>query len=214
MSFEREAASISTYEPTIIPGLLQVPEYTRAVCLAGNDSFDDGTVDVIVRNRMQRQECCRRPDGPAIHVLVDEAACRRPVGGVEVTSRQLRAMARAASEANLTIQLVPLAAGGHPGIEGPFLLMNLGSDGELLYTEDRCAVAFFGETVHVEGAKHAFRRLCDLALSVDDSRDLFVSIADELIRDSGGADRDRGAAQLVQEQPQQLQAELRRGRLR
>lgn len=96
----------------------------------------------------------------------------------------------------------PAAVGGHTGLEGAFQLFDLGQGSELLYTEDRCSVAFFEQEQHIAPARQAFRRLCEVACSPQDSLDLITSIADELARDCGEAGRGDGASQVAEEQPQ------------
>lgn len=212
MKFERQAVALKNYQTLIIPGLLQVPEYTRAYCVGANAKLDEVDPDQVINYRMRRQQDCRRPGGPQLHVIVDEAVCRRRIGGPEVMLLQLRYLVQAAHSSNLTLQVIPASVASHPGLEGSFMLLELGDGSELLYTEDRCSVAFLEEEQHVAPAKHAFRRLRELACTPEDSIDLIASIADELADDCG--DVDHGRTQLAEEQSQRFEVGLRGGGVR
>jgi len=202
IQFERQAVAVKNYQLSVLPGLLQTPEYVRALVKGIDPDLAERDVETIIGYRMKRQQDCRGPGGPSIHVIVDENACRRPVGGRGVMVPQLHHMAQAARGRHFTLQVVPTAAGGHAGLEGAFQLLDLGRGSELLYTEDRGSVAFFEEEQHVAPARHAFRRLCEVACSPQDSLDLITSIADELARDRGEAGRGDGASRVAEEQPQ------------
>lgn len=212
MRFEREAVDVKNYESSVIPGLLQVPEYTRSYCLGVDPNTPESHVEKIINYRMRRQQDCRKPGGPPLHVIFDEAACRRLVGGPEVMGLQLRYLAHAAKSPNLTVQVIPPGVGSHPGLEGSFMLLDLGQTGELLYTEDRCSVAFLEQAHHILAARKSFRRLCELACSPEDSLGLIMSIADEFSTDDG--ERGHGTPPLAQEQSQHHEDQLRGGGVR
>lgn len=199
MRFERDAVAMKNYESSVVPGLLQMPEYARAYCFGASRKITECDAERIVNYRMQRQQDCRRPGGPPLHVVLDEAACRRLVGGPEVMCLQLRYLVHAAKSTNLTMQVLPAAVGSHPGLEGSFMLLDLGKAGDLLYTEDRCSVAFLEEEHHVVSAKEDFKRLCELACTPEDSLDLITSIADELVDHYGEVAHGLGTSRLAEE---------------
>lgn len=214
MIFEREATVLRNYELSVIPGLLQVPEYTRALCRGANENLTDDDVEKIIKYRTMRQQDWRRTDGPPLHVIVDEGACRRALGGNEVLCDQLRHVVEEASTSKLTVQVVPASVASHPGLDGSFMLLDLGLSGDLLYTEIRGSAAFLEDPAQVMRAKQAFWRLCALACSPDDSLNLVTSIIDEVLCDLGGPGGERATPQLAQEQPQQRDVQLRRSGVR
>lgn len=178
--FEQEATVISNYELAVIPGLLQTAEYVRACVTAANEDLSAADLDMYVEHRMARQANWRRPDGPPLHVVMDENACRRPVGGAEVMCAQLRHIVQVARQSKLTVQILPENVGAHPGVEGSFMLLDFDELPELAYIEHRCSGSFLEATEHVAGMKKVFRRLRQLALPPEDSVDLIASIADEM----------------------------------
>lgn len=178
--FEREATAIRNYELAIVPGLLQTPEYARAFMKGANEDLSSEELEMQVEHRMNRQTSWRRPEGPPLHVIMDEDACRRLVGSAEIMYWQLRHLVEVARQSKLTMQVVSSTAGAHPGMEGPFMLLEFAEQPALVYIEDRCSEAFLESQAHVSDTKRVFRRLRELAMGPEDSVDLIASIADEM----------------------------------
>ena len=178
--FEREATGIRNYELAIVPGLLQTPEYVRAFSAAANEELTVGEIETLVEIRVQRQGQWRRPDGPSLHVIVEEAVLRRPVGTPELMYQQLRHIVQVARQSKLTVQVIPSTVGAHPGLDGPFMVLEFDGQPGLAYIDNRCSGAFVEETEYVAAAQQAFWRLRKLALTSEDSVDLIASIADEV----------------------------------
>jgi transcriptional regulator with XRE-family HTH domain len=122
---ESDATEIRQYHPTIIPGLLQVEGYIRALSAATN--FPENPPDVLearveVRQLRQRH-VLERDDPPKYVVLLDESALRRPVGGPAVMRQQLDHLIKIAGRDTVTMVVVPLSAGPHLGVFGGYALM-------------------------------------------------------------------------------------------
>ncbi len=124
IGFEAGAMQVDTYAGLVIPGLLQIADYARAVIHAGRPDLPADEVEQRVRVRVQRQE--RLNGGLKLWAVLDEAVLRRPIGGAEVMARQLERLAEASQIAGVTIQVVPLEAGAHPGMVGEFTIFRFG----------------------------------------------------------------------------------------
>lgn len=122
VSLEGEAGLIRAYEPHCIPGLVQTPEYARALLRAGFPNAEPDELGRRVELRMQRQQLLHREDAPRLWIVLEEQALRRPVGGPEVMRAQIDRLIEAAAEPRVTLQIMPLSAGPHPGMFGPFQL--------------------------------------------------------------------------------------------
>lgn len=72
---------------------------------------------------VRRTALLERTDPPEIHVILDEAAVRRHVGGAEAMRQQLAALIEASKRPNITLQVLPFEAGGHAGVEGEFVVL-------------------------------------------------------------------------------------------
>src|ERR1700676_486061 len=120
-----EAASlIRGYDPHSVPRLPHTPGYPRATVQTG---FPDAAEDEVARRvdlRLARQHILTRPDPPRLWLVIDESVVTRPVAntGPEVMREQVDKLIEAAGRPNITLQVLPLAAGLHPAVYGPFRL--------------------------------------------------------------------------------------------
>lgn len=120
LGFETAAEQIHSYHSELLPGLLQVPDYTRGI--ADDAPADD--VDRIIQIRSTRQERLTDASSPLqLRAVLSEAALRRQVGGREVMLRQLSHLIEMTELPNITIQVLPLKVGYHPAMAGSFSLL-------------------------------------------------------------------------------------------
>lgn len=124
VGFEAEASRISSYEPLVIPGLLQTREYaevhTRAAALPGQQQ----DIERAVSARMERQEILDREQPPELWMIIDEAALRRLEATPEVMRGQIRKLLEAAERDALTIQVLPLGKSLLTGLVSPFVILD------------------------------------------------------------------------------------------
>ncbi|MFY1636415.1 helix-turn-helix domain-containing protein [Solwaraspora sp. WMMB335] len=186
LGYESSASRIRQFEPLLIPGLLQTEEYARAIIRAYSPpSRSDRDIERILQARMERQELLSREDPPEIFCLMDEAAVRRVVGKSGVMVRQLEKLKRLNELPNLHIQIVRFEAGEHPGMQGPFAILDFPdpADDDLVYLESPSAQALSGEDAAVYVEK--FFQIEDLATP----KARLNGVMDELIADMGRAQR-------------------------
>lgn len=171
-ALEHSAKRIRTLETTLIPGLLQTPDYARAVITAARPGEEPESIDRRVQARMARQDAVFvRQNPPDVHVILDEVALHRPVGGIDVMEAQISALWTASMRPNVTLQILALEAGAHVGMEGPFVILNFDTPAypEVGFTEGP------GGGLYLEGAADLARlsltwgRLATTALSPEDS---------------------------------------------
>ncbi|TQM33319.1 helix-turn-helix domain-containing protein [Nocardia bhagyanarayanae] len=120
LGLEQAANKIRTYEAHLVPGLLQTPEYARAVLALG---YDDADTDRRVAVRQRRQEILHRTDPPIVWAVIDEAALHRPVGGPQVHREQMEHLIALAALPNVTIQVLPYSAGEHAAAGSSFSIL-------------------------------------------------------------------------------------------
>lgn len=123
IGLEQAASSIRTYEAQFVPGLLQTADYARSIVMLGHGDAPEGDTDRRVAMRMRRQDIITRPTAPVVWAVVDESALRRPVGGAAVQRAQIRHLLDIAELSNITIQVLPHAAGGHAAAGGSFSIL-------------------------------------------------------------------------------------------
>jgi transcriptional regulator with XRE-family HTH domain len=133
---ERGATSIRSWEPLVVPGLLQTEDYARALIAAWQPGDGREAVEQQVTVRMERQQLLERDDPPLMWTIISEAALVNPVGGPKVLADQLgRLLDMAADHPKIIVQVVPLSAGAHPGLEGPLVLVTRRGEPDAAYLE-------------------------------------------------------------------------------
>lgn len=145
IGLEEAAERLSWYESELVPGLFQTPDYARALIKRSNPERDDAEVERRVHVRVTRQALLTRVTAPPIvDVALNEAILRRPVGGTKVMAEQLEHLVHLNELENISIRVVPYAAGLHEGLmSGPFVTLRFPANGDSSYGEP--------PTVYVEG---------------------------------------------------------------
>jgi Domain of unknown function (DUF5753)/Helix-turn-helix domain len=177
---EAEAERIRTWQPLLIPGLLQTEEYAWAVIQAGRAASPDDAQRRVMA-RMARRTLLNRPDGPQLDAIVDEAALRRPVGGPETMREQLRELLR--PRPNVSVRVVPFQAGVHPGLEGGFVLLDFPADTTFpteIYAESIAGDLYPESADQIARISLAYERIGQVALDADGSAVLIRRIIEEL----------------------------------
>ncbi|MDA0563645.1 helix-turn-helix domain-containing protein [Streptomonospora sp. S1-112] len=124
--FEAEASNLRTYEAQVIPGLLQIPEYTEAI-FHGARYANQEEVKRQVDARMARRDILTRFDPVHLRAVIDEAAFHRLIGGKEVMLQQLRYLLHMAQMPHIDVQVLPFSKGAHAGLTAPFVIMSFPS---------------------------------------------------------------------------------------
>ncbi|WP_105970134.1 helix-turn-helix domain-containing protein [Streptomyces geranii] len=139
VSLEGSARLIRSYEPHFVPGLLQTPDYARAVMEAGTIGHTGPeAVERHVSLRMARQKLLTREHPPHLWVIIDETVLRRPVSiRGEVMREQLDRLLDASESGHVTIQVAEFRDGPHPGTSAPFELFRFAEPElpDMVYTE-------------------------------------------------------------------------------
>ncbi|GIH12386.1 helix-turn-helix domain-containing protein [Rugosimonospora africana] len=169
VGLEAEASVMRTYEAESVPGLMQTEAYARAMFLL---TVGDVDIDRKVAARIQRQEILRHQETPvALSAVLNEAVLMRPVGGPDVMSEQLEQLADLAKLPNVTIQVLPMAAGGHPAMTTPYVILSFkdAPAESIVYLENLTNGQALEEPEHVGGYTMVHEKLCSMALGPDDS---------------------------------------------
>ena len=139
IEYESAAHVSRHYEDLVFPGLLQTTDYMRASTHQLAPGMPSDQVDAVVEVRVKRQEeLLKRAEPPQLYFVLDEAVVRRVVGGTDVMRGQLEHLIKASDMPNVTVEVVPFAAGLVPGLQTPFVIHEFldDADEELLYLEN------------------------------------------------------------------------------
>ena len=135
----REAAAVHLYQahPTIVPGLLQTEGYARAIVAeVALGPLSDQQLEDLVALRLRRQrEVLSGTVPPALDVAVDEAALRRLVGGGATMTAQLERLIELSQQPQISLAVLPYAAGGHVALQGGFHLMEFADRPSVVFLE-------------------------------------------------------------------------------
>jgi hypothetical protein len=179
LDVETEAAVIRELALLTIPGLLQIEAYMRALFEAHHRQLSTEKLANDVTVRTIRQQRLTDPDNPLrLHALIDEAALRKMVGGLEVMRRQLRHLLAMAALPNVTVQVLPTDLGAYDAMSGSFTLLSFPDPDDL----DVLYVPYVTGAVHVENqaelkeSRLSFDRLAVKALSPTESAALIGRI--------------------------------------
>lgn len=133
---ETSAIRIHEWEMRAVPGLLQTEDYARAVIRAGKPRASTAAVDDTVSNRMARQAAIfHRDDRPMLWHVLHEGVLRHLIGSAEVMGEQLEHLAELSQEPGIVVQVLPFAAGDHPGTDGPISVYEFNGAPSVAYTE-------------------------------------------------------------------------------
>ncbi|GHH70699.1 transcriptional regulator [Streptomyces sulfonofaciens] len=172
---EAKATYISTYQTQVVYGLLQTPEYARAVLGAPSPK----NLDELVEARMERQQILLRESPPLIWVVLDEAVLHRVIGSRETMRRQLDRLLSFDGQRAVQIQVLPFEAGQHPGLTGSFNLLRFEEDHDIVYTDDFYSGHMTANPEAVMEGWLRYSRLQAAALSVEDSAALISRVMEE-----------------------------------
>ncbi|MFF7123555.1 Scr1 family TA system antitoxin-like transcriptional regulator [Streptomyces sp. NPDC008240] len=176
---EAVATAIRQYAPLLIPGLLQVPAYARAVCRAYQPTAPEEEIDRLVTARIERARILDNPTEPLLWAVVDEAALRRVTGGREVMTEALHHIADLARRGRAIVQVLPFGAGAHAAMEGSIKLMDFGDAPPLVYFEGVGTGRLEDDPALVRHQRFTYELLTACALSPQNSLALIETMAQD-----------------------------------
>ncbi|MCN9244833.1 helix-turn-helix transcriptional regulator [Streptomyces sp. RY43-2] len=122
---EEEAAEICAYDNCVVNGLLQTPEYARALYGMRRPPFSEEELERLVAARLARQEIFDGKPAPVFSFVQEEVALRRPLGGRMVMRKQLEHLLEVGQRRNVEIQVMPTEREDHAGLAGSLQLLRL-----------------------------------------------------------------------------------------
>jgi len=178
IGLERNARAILSSHNLAVTGLLQTPDYARALLskVRVDGTFGSDEIERRVRVRQLRQDLLDGSEAPHIHVVLDESVLVRPVGSASVMARQVEFLALAAKKPNVRIQVIPFSAGAHPGLDGRFVVLELASTAvpDVVYIEGLLGELFLDRPADVARYKDIFDYLSTRVALDDDASQAFL----------------------------------------
>ena len=178
---EQAASLIRCFEVQRVPHLLQTPDYARASLRLAHSGAGGAELDRRVKLRMTRQRILRRRPAAQLWAVIDEAALRRPVGGIGTMRAQLRHLIDICRLPQVTVQVMPFLAGGHAAEAGPVTILRLpgGRLPDMVYLEQRVTALYPDKPTEIECYWDVMNRLVVEAESPEETPTILHRILQE-----------------------------------
>jgi transcriptional regulator with XRE-family HTH domain len=176
---EQQATALRTWQPILVPGLLQTRDYARALFQAWQLAASSDDLDTLVGGRIERQAILDRADPPELLAVLDEAVLHRRVGSAKIMGDQLGHLGEMSCRPAVTIQIVPAEVGTHAGLLGGFFVGSFDDTPVIVYAETAVEGITIDKPALVSKAAQAFERLRSEALPRGASRDLIRRVAEQ-----------------------------------
>jgi transcriptional regulator with XRE-family HTH domain len=180
---EAEAASVRTLEQTVVPGLLQTPDYTKSVDIPANRFIPTRQdAERAASSRLRRQERLYDDDPLTLLVLMDEAVIRRTIGGTVVMREQLRHLLDIGELPTVAIRVIPFGAGEYGVMTGSVTILGFAEPDEpdQVYLESPSSGQLVDNADDVRKFVDVFEETVALALPIEESAALIRAEADAL----------------------------------
>ncbi|MFD5795086.1 helix-turn-helix domain-containing protein [Streptomyces diastatochromogenes] len=174
VGLEGAASLVRVYEVQFVHGLLQTEEYARAVVQRGMKGASAADVERRVALRLERQKHLLDEKAPEFHIVLDEAALRRPYGDRDVMRRQFQHLIQVSERPNVRLQIMPFGFGGHSGESGAFTILSFPESdlSDVVYMEQLTSALYLDKREDVAQYEQALKELQQDSPGPSESRDL------------------------------------------
>ncbi|MGI5339345.1 helix-turn-helix domain-containing protein [Streptomyces sp. CA-181903] len=170
---ELEASSVScrSFQWLYVPGLLQTPDYVRALIEGGESDADPALREKYIEFRLRRQDAVLSGT-LRFHAVVHETALRLQFVPPHVMRDQIEHLVRMARLPQIRIQLLPFKTGVYPPSSNtPFLVFQAAvPELDTVYIEQPASSPFISDQQHLRGFSKSFEDLQAIALPPIDPR--------------------------------------------
>ncbi|BCK58900.1 transcriptional regulator [Nocardia wallacei] len=186
LALEEAASRLTIWRVSILPGLLQTPNYRRAIAWAESPDVPTEEIEKRIEWSTRRQACL---DDPCfeVHALLSEAVLRDHAGGPAVMSEQLVRLVELSELPNVSVRVVPFAArsilGSYVGsfslLEFPPLQQSKTVEPPVVYVEEYAGDLYLEQDEDVNRYRRALREIDRVALEQEKSRAFILAVAKE-----------------------------------
>ncbi|WP_436493097.1 helix-turn-helix domain-containing protein [Actinokineospora sp. HUAS TT18] len=193
---EATADRFASYDPEVIPGLLQTEPYIRS--LFADFDLPDDEMDALVDIRVERQRIMFRQNPARFTFFIHERVLRMALGDCQIMTEQLRMLLMFGEHRHIGIRVVPSAARGKVLFGGTFKYLGYRRHKPLVCLDATMGTLFLEDPKYVDPFRALLPNIANVALPVGESRALIAKLADEYDRAEGNWDDER---RVAQEQP-------------
>jgi hypothetical protein len=181
LGLEQASAVIRTYQPQLVPGLLQTQEVARAVIQLAQPRPSDDDIERRLALRMTRQEILTQPGAPQLWAVIEEATLWR-LNSRSVMRKQIQHLIEMAELSNITLQVIPIHSGTHAAVGGPFTILRFSNPDlpDIVYLEQLTSALYLDKGDDLQNYRAIMDRLCVQARSPAETSRLLGSALGDL----------------------------------
>ncbi|MFY1699598.1 DUF5753 domain-containing protein [Solwaraspora sp. WMMA2101] len=171
LGLEAAATEIQLYDAELIHGLLQTPDYMRAVFRAADRQASERQIERLVSLRLDRQISYYDRAEPARIVAVFGAgALAREVGGPAVMAEQRAHLASVGRRVRVEIRVLPWSAGAHAAMVSPFTLLDFADpdDPDIAYVETHLGSRYLERPEELAEYRRIFREVREQSIPIEE----------------------------------------------
>jgi transcriptional regulator with XRE-family HTH domain len=179
VGLEADATLIRDFGLGVVPGLLQTPDYARAVLMATVPPRAPEEIDNLVEGRIARQRrILSGDDPPQFQAILDASVLHRAVGSTAIMRDQLHRLLEASELPNVTVRVVPYEAGALPVPNNKFIILSFGVPllPDVVFIEGLTGNLYIDRKEDTDTYGAAFQSLETLAATTGNTRDIISSI--------------------------------------
>jgi transcriptional regulator with XRE-family HTH domain len=178
VGYEQEATSLAIYYSSVVPGILQAANYTRALHENGVPQLEPEAIEERVEERRKRQQILAGDNPPQLEVFLDEAVLHRLVGGPLTMGEQLSWLIKESERPAVSLRVISWEAGAHPAMESNFTILKFAGQAPVIYVEGLVGNIYLERVDELENYQLVLEKLRSMALSSQDSAKLVAKIRD------------------------------------
>ncbi|MFE3187800.1 helix-turn-helix domain-containing protein [Nocardia sp. NPDC059240] len=183
---ERAARRLAIWRLAMIPGLLQTPEYRRAMAWTENPAMPTDQLEKRIEMAIRRQTRLEDKEF-AVDVVLSEMVLRDDIGGAAVMVDQLQRLVDLSQLDHVSIRAVRFRTPGHLGsLVGSFALLEFPKlpvtglvEPPMVFVEGYAGDLYLEREGEVDRYRNAFGEIARVALDQDTTRQLILSIVEE-----------------------------------
>lgn len=189
IGLEQAASSSSTWQSTLVPGLLQTSGYRRAVWEVGKSQRQQIDQDREIALLARRQERLRESEGFTFRAVLCESVLRRRFGGDAVVAEQLDQLLQLGDLPNVSIRVIEFGAPSHSGlINKDFVYLGFPdhpnpvlTETPVVYVEGFTGDLYLDKSVEIAAYQAAWADLERVALDERETRSLIAEVRREFV---------------------------------
>lgn len=188
IELEQYAERVTSFQLTLLPGLVQTPDYRRAMERAYRPALTLEEVDRNLALLAKRQKRLSEPlNSFRFDAFISEGALRHRIGDEGLMGRQTRHLLHLSGYAGVSVRIIPMDTVAWLGLQsGPFVLLEFPeqvnsalTEPPVVYVEGYTGALYLDKDIEIECYRIALADIERVALSELESRSLLEAIAEE-----------------------------------